>query len=241
MLDPLKEMLVTDKKFGFVIIDGSGTLWATLQGNSKEILQEISVMLPKKHGRGGQSAPRFGRIRLEKRLAYLKKIAEMTTKHFIGADNRLNVEGIILGGSANFKSDLEKGELLDERIQKGVISIVDVSYGGENGLNEAIWLSSGILTNVKFMHEKKLLSDFYAEIAQGTDMVVFGPRDTMAALELGAIDKLVVFEELTTKRVVVEHPASHETKILYLSQEQLDDPTKKHITDEHGIVLEVKD
>lgn len=63
----------------------------------------------------------------------------------------------------------------------------------------------------------------------------------MAALELGAIDKLVVFEELTTKRVVVEHPASHETKILYLSQEQLDDPTKKHITDEHGIVLEVKD
>jgi len=28
-------------------------------------------------------------------------------------------------------------------------------------------------------------------------MVVFGPKDTMAALELGAIDKLVIFEELT--------------------------------------------
>ena len=43
---------------------------------------------------------------MEKRLAYLKKIAEMTTKHFIGSDNKLNVEGIILAGSANFKSDL---------------------------------------------------------------------------------------------------------------------------------------
>jgi len=73
-------------------------------------------MLPKKHGRGGQSAPWFGRIRMEKRLAYLKKIAEMTTKHFIGSDNKLNVEGIILAGSANFKSDLEKGDLLDERV-----------------------------------------------------------------------------------------------------------------------------
>jgi peptide subunit release factor 1 (eRF1) len=40
----------------------------------------------------------------------------MTTKHFIGADNKLNVEGIILAGSANFKSDLEKGETLDERV-----------------------------------------------------------------------------------------------------------------------------
>jgi len=30
MLGPLEEMLVTEKKFGFVIIDGNGTLWATL-------------------------------------------------------------------------------------------------------------------------------------------------------------------------------------------------------------------
>ena len=46
------------------------------------------------------------------------------------------------------------------------------------------------------MSEKKLLSDFYGEIAQSTDMVVFGAVDTMAALELGAIDKLILFEEL---------------------------------------------
>lgn len=51
------------------------------------------------------------------------------------------------------------------------------------------------------MSEKKLLSDFYAEIAQSTDLVVFGPVDTMAALELGAIEKLVLFEELTLRRV----------------------------------------
>jgi peptide subunit release factor 1 (eRF1) len=38
MLDPLKSMLISEKKFGFVIIDGAGTLWATLQGNSKDII-----------------------------------------------------------------------------------------------------------------------------------------------------------------------------------------------------------
>jgi len=38
----------------------------------------------------------------------------------------------------------------------------------------------------------------------------------MAALELGAIGKLVVFEELEYRRVTVEHSISKEKKILYL-------------------------
>lgn len=29
-LEPLQQMLISEKKFGFVIIDGNGTLWATL-------------------------------------------------------------------------------------------------------------------------------------------------------------------------------------------------------------------
>jgi len=47
-------------------------------------------------------------------------------------------------------------------------------------------------------------------------MVVFGPVDSMAALELGAIDKLILFEELNLRRVIVEHSVSKEKKILYL-------------------------
>jgi len=34
---------------------------------------------------------------------------------------------------------------------------VDVSYGGENGFNQAIELSSDGLANVKFIQEKKLI------------------------------------------------------------------------------------
>ena len=37
-LDPIEAMLVSEKKFGFIIIDGNGTVFATLQGNNKEIL-----------------------------------------------------------------------------------------------------------------------------------------------------------------------------------------------------------
>ncbi len=67
-------MLDTDPPFGFIIVDGSGALYATLQGNTREILHKFSVELPKKHGRGGQSSVRFARLRLEKRHNYLRKV-----------------------------------------------------------------------------------------------------------------------------------------------------------------------
>jgi peptide chain release factor subunit 1 len=38
------------------------------------------------------------------------------------------------------------------------VNIVDVSYGGENGFNQAIELSGDILANVKFIQEKKLIA-----------------------------------------------------------------------------------
>ena len=44
-----------------------------------------------------------------------------------------------------------------QRLQAKIIKIVDVSYGGENGFNQAIELASEALANVKFIQEKKLI------------------------------------------------------------------------------------
>jgi hypothetical protein len=40
----------------------------------------VSVDLPKKHGRGGQSALRFARLRMEKRHNYVRKVAELAVQ-----------------------------------------------------------------------------------------------------------------------------------------------------------------
>lgn len=46
-----------------------------------------------------------------------------------------------------------------------------MSYGGENGFNQAIELSSDMLANVKFVQEKKLIGKFFEEISQDTSKV----------------------------------------------------------------------
>jgi NADH dehydrogenase/NADH:ubiquinone oxidoreductase subunit G len=82
-------------------MDGNGTLYGTLavryhlclqcykcvhatkdilgvcnaeQGSTRDVLHKFTVDLPKKHGRGGQSALRFARLRMEKRHNYVRKV-----------------------------------------------------------------------------------------------------------------------------------------------------------------------
>jgi len=237
--EPLKELLDDNESFGFIIIDGNGCLYATLQGNSRNILHKFTVDLPKKHKKGGQSAQRFGRIRLEKRLQYVKKCSELTTQYFI-SDNICNVKGIIIAGSAEFKEDLANADFFDQRLQKHVLKIVDISYGMENGFNAAIELSSDTLSNVKLIHEKKILQKFYEEIAQDTGKYSFMIKDTMLALEMSAIETLIIWEELEINRIILKNPSTNEETILFLSEKE--EKNEKYFYDkENNIKLEIKD
>lgn len=49
-IQALTALLSDDSKFGFIVIDGSGALFGTLQGNTREVLHKFTVDLPKKHG-----------------------------------------------------------------------------------------------------------------------------------------------------------------------------------------------
>jgi len=220
-VEPLKELLEDDKKFGFIVVDGNGALFATLQGSSKIINQVIKVDLPKKHGRGGQSALRFARLREEKRHNYVRKVAEIATQTFITND-RPNVAGLVLAGSADFKTKLGQSGLFDPRLAEKVVKVVDVSYGFENGLNQAITLSEETLGNVKYVQEKKLISKFFEEINMDSNKIVFGVEDTMKMLEISAVDLLMVWENLEYIRVTLKDPASEGSPLIkYMKKEAL--------------------
>lgn len=238
--EDLNELLMDDEAFGFIIMDGNGCLYGTVQGSSKEILHKFSVDLPKKHGRGGQSALRFARLRLEKRHNYVRKVAELATQLFVPDGQKPNVQGLVLAGSADFKSELMRSDLFDMRLSKIVVKMVDVSYGGENGFNQAIELSADSLANVKLMKEKKLLQKYFDEIAQDTGCFCFMVEDTLKGLEMGAVEDLIIWDNLEIQRYLVRNVQTQEEKILYLNKEQESDD--KYFRDETtGVELETID
>ena len=205
-----------DEAFGFIVMDGNGCLYGTVQGSNREILHKFSVDLPKKHGRGGQSALRFARLRLEKRHNYVRKVAEMATQLYVPDGQRPNVQGIVLAGSADFKSELMRSDLFDPRLAKIVLKLVDVSYGGEQGFNQAIEMAADTLANVKLMKEKKLLQKYMDEISQDTGKYCFGVEDTFKALDLGAVEDLIIWDNLDTNRYLLRNQTSGEESVVHL-------------------------
>jgi len=237
--EALTALLADDNRFGFIVMDGNGALFGTLQGNTRDVLHKFTVDLPKKHGRGGQSALRFARLRMEKRHNYVRKVAETAVQLFI-ANDKPSVSGLILAGSADFKTELSQSDMFDPRLQSKIIKLVDVSYGGENGFNQAIELAAESLANVKFIQEKKLINRYFDQISQDTGKFCFGVEDTLRALEMGAVETLICWENLDIQRYVLKNHTTGEEKILHLTSEQEKDMT--HFTDkETGVELELED
>lgn len=234
----LTELLQDDQRFGFIIMDGNGSLYGTVCGNTREVLHKFSVDLPKKHGRGGQSSVRFARLRVEKRHNYVRKVAEHAVQYFI-SDDKPNIAGLVLAGSAEFKQQLTSSELLDPRLINIIVKYVDVAYGGENGFNQAIELAAESLANVKLVKEKKLITKYFEEIAQDTGRYCFGVKDTMTALELSSVDTLIVWEDLDVQRYELRNNAG-KASVLFLSPDQ-EKSRSQFIDPETGTELEIID
>jgi peptide chain release factor subunit 1 len=203
------------RRYGIIVIDGNGTLFARLdphQGTT--ILKRIQVSLPKKHGRGGQSASRFERMRREAIHNYLSKVAENAKSVYINNQQHglVNVDGFILSGSANLKQELVKSELLGMQIQSKILRLVDVSYGGDNGLQETLRLCTDLFADIKSTQERQLLDEIFCQIklssADETDTVSYtiGVDETSIILndDAGLIDRLIIWENLITKRYVYQ-------------------------------------
>jgi len=230
----LLDLLVVDEKYAFIIMDGNGCLYSILSGNNKEILQQFSVDLPKKHGRGGQSALRFARLRLEARHNYLKKVCELANNLYL-KENKATVQGVFLAGSAELKNQMLECDAFSPVLKEIVIKSIDISYGGLNGLNQAIELASTDLKNVDLMKEKKILGNFYEQISKDTGMYFFGINDTIYALEMGAIEKLIVYEDLELVRQELKNTKDDTISVIYIDPKK--DNSKNYIND--GIKLDI--
>jgi peptide subunit release factor 1 (eRF1) len=58
----------------------------------------------------------------------LLQVAELATQMYITND-KPNVAGLVLSGSADFKTELSQSDMFDPRLQAVVLGVVDVSYG----------------------------------------------------------------------------------------------------------------
>lgn len=190
-VDPLLEMLDGGgPDYAVVVFDGSGLTVASVSGRQVRKLGELTARLPKKHGRGGQSAPRFQHTRLSERTVFRKRAQDTICHLLIGPDHLPVVKGVVVAGCSTFKNELE----LDARLARLVMATVSVQYGGMSGVYEALDKARPVLHDCVLFEEADVVRGFFERLA--TDRpACFGADHTARALAQGAVELLLLSDE----------------------------------------------
>jgi len=197
-LEPLEELVEEKDKYGLLVLDKREATIGILSGKVVESVKHLTSSVPGKIRKGGQSAQRFQRLREIATDDFYKRIGEHASQIFLQIED---LHGILIGGPSPTKEDFVKGSHLHYELQNKMLGEFDVAYTDESGLYELVDAAGEALEGLDLMREKKLMARFMKFIASNETMVAYGEQEVKKSLELGAVDTLLVSEELDAEFV----------------------------------------
>ncbi|MBD26136.1 MAG: peptide chain release factor 1 [Acidimicrobiaceae bacterium] len=199
-LSQLEEMLIDRTAYGLFVIDRSESAYGLASGKRLHCQEHVTSLVPSKHGRGGQSAQRFERLIEEAADKFFKKSAERACSYWLPMIEDL--QGIIIGGPGATKDYVVKNDYFHHEIKKLIREpFFDVGYSNESGLRELIQRAGGLMDQIELDVERKLVDSFLREVMQAHPKATYGEVMIRTALEQGAVDRLLLSENITDRRV----------------------------------------
>ncbi|MEK6962984.1 MAG: peptide chain release factor aRF-1 [Nanoarchaeota archaeon] len=193
VLDPLLDMAEEKSVYGMVVLDRRDATIALLKGKTIIPLLTTHSEVPGKTRAGGQSSVRFARLREGAAIEHFKKIAGYMKEQFLFLKE---LKGILLGGPGVTINDFVERDYITGDVRKKIIGIKDLSYTGEFGLQELLEKSSDVLASEEVVEEKNIMQRFFLMLAKEAGKVNYGKDAVMKDLQLGAVDILLLSEEL---------------------------------------------
>ncbi len=162
-------------------------------------MQKTHSEVPGKFKAGGQSAQRFARIREEAYKDHFKKIADYMKDQFLPLGN--NLQGIILGGPGTTVQDFLNKDYLTGDLKKKILGNKDLSYTGEDGLQELLDKCQDLLAEEEIALEKKAMGDFFKQMYDNMRKITYGEKETLKAMDMNAVDTLFLSESLPEDKI----------------------------------------
>ena len=197
-VDILKDMLKDDNLIGFLAIDAKDAGWGLLHGDKIEVLSQTGSGVAGKHRQGGQSAKRFQKLREMELSFFYNRVAQTTREYFIDI---YPIKGLIISGPGPTKEDFINGNYLEYRLQNNIISTIDASYSGAEGIREAFAKSSDILGDFRLVEEKKLVEDLFREINGNSGKGAYGLQEVIEFLKNNVVKTLIITDDTNLNRV----------------------------------------
>jgi peptide chain release factor subunit 1 len=207
LTEPLEEMLADKGLFGLVVLDRREANVGWLRGKRVEPVKSTTSLVPGKQRKGGQSAQRFARLRLEAIDNFYQEVAEMANELMV--PERHEMDGILVGGPSPTKDEFLDGDYLHHELQDHVVGKFDVSYTDESGLYDLVDAAQDALADQEVMKDKAQMEEFFENLHAG-DLATYGFEPTRQNLVMGAVDRLLLSEDLRSDVVVFDCPNGHE-------------------------------
>jgi peptide chain release factor subunit 1 len=194
ILEPLRALVEHENTYGLVVLDRRDAMVGLLKGKTIIPLVQTHSEVPGKHKSGGQSAVRFERLREGATIEHFKKIADYMKDQFLPIIGEIN--GIIIGGPGVTVNLFLQNDYITGEVKKKILGTKDLSYTGEFGLQELLEKSDDILAAEEVAEEKKLMQKFFYELSKDTGLAAYGRDDVLKYLGYGAVDLVLLSEEL---------------------------------------------
>ncbi|MFB6146321.1 MAG: peptide chain release factor aRF-1 [Halobacteriaceae archaeon] len=220
LTEPLEEMIGDKGLYGLIVLDRREANVGWLKGKRVEPVKSASSLVPGKQRKGGQSAQRFERLRLEAIDNFYQEVAEMANDLFV--PKRHDLDGVLVGGPSPTKDEFLDGDYLHHEIQDHVLGKFDVAYTDESGLHDLVDAAEDALQDAEIVEDKAQMEEFFEEL-HGGDLATYGFEPTRENLVMGAVDRLLLSEDLREDVVTYECPDGHEERELVGEREDVPD------------------
>ncbi|XVH30304.1 peptide chain release factor aRF-1 [Haloferacaceae archaeon DSL9] len=229
---PLEDMLMDKGLFGLVVLDRREANVGWLKGKRIEPVKSTTSLVPGKQRKGGQSAQRFARLRLEAIDNFYQEVAGMANDLFVS--KRHDLDGVLVGGPSPTKDEFLDGGYLHHELQDKVLGKFDVSYTDESGLQDLVDAASDVLSDQEVVKDKQQMEEFFESLHRGEE-ATYGFEATRQNLVMGSVDRLLISEDLRKDVVVYDCDGQEEFEVV----------DHRHSTPEHtcanGDTAEVKE
>ncbi len=193
LLWPLEETLEAKETYGLLCIGRQESAVGYVRGSHMEVVRDYTSGIHGKHRAGGQSQRRFERLIEEGEKNFYRRISDDVNELFLGMEE---LHGIFIGGPGSSKEKFVSDESLDYRLREKILDVVDLGYGGTEGLRALVEKVKDQMENIKYVRENKIMNRFMKELTNDNDLAIYGYDEVKKALNYGAVDVLILSERL---------------------------------------------
>jgi peptide chain release factor subunit 1 len=194
----------------YIVMGGDGFTLANVResdGHITVVARPHDPHLAKKHNKGGQSAPRFGRLQLESRAAYVRQAVEAAERAWPAPCK------LVVCGTAQLKEQLVAA--LPAALARALVRVHVTSANGLDGLQQCVASTLADVVGSAQLHadlgelerlmEALRVDAGAADSYDASSALAIGAREVRAALRLHAVESLLVHNDAPFASALVAH------------------------------------